>query len=247
MTAKVIRLVRYPVKSVGREDIQSVDLIKGQTMPWDRTWAVGHEQTKADNSQWSRCSNFLRVASSPKLAAINAKFDETTQTLSLTHPERPDISVQPEHAPETLVEWLKPLVADGRAAAAKIVRVPNRGMTDTDFPSVSLANMASHRAVSQKIGSDLSLYRWRSNVWIEGLAPWEEFEWVGKTISIGGAVLKVIEPLARCTNILANPETGHRDHDVLSTLETWGHQNFSMAAEVIQSGTISVDDTVVAE
>ena len=142
MTAEVVRLVRYPVKSVGLEEVDCVELIAGQTMPWDRTWAITHEHSKADGTEWARCLNFLRVASSPRLAAIRAELDENSETLTLNHPDQPSISVCPDETPAALVRWLTPLVAEHRAAPTGVVRVSNRGMTDTAFPSVSIANMA---------------------------------------------------------------------------------------------------------
>ena len=242
MTAQVTALYRYPIKSVGSEAVEAVTLIKGQTMPWDRTWAIAHEHSKADGTAWDRCLNFLRVASSPALAAVRATLDEGREKLTLRHPDRPELTIRPDDAPQDLIDWLAPLVAEGRAQPTGIVRVPNRGMTDTKFPSVSVANMASHRAVSQKLGHDLSTLRWRSNIWLGGLAPWEEFDWENRTLHIGGAQLKVTERIERCLNVQASPETGRRDIDVLAALDTWGHQDFSMAAIVTEGGEIRVGD-----
>lgn len=244
MTISVARLIRYPIKSVGREDIETVSLTAGQTMPWDRTWAVRHEDGHADNSAWAACRNFLRVAYSPALAAVKTVLDTERQIVSLSHPNRPDLQVSPDQDSAALLDWLRPIVAANRSAPAGIVRVENRGMTDTPFPSISIANMSSHRAVSQKVGHDLSLYRWRSNIWLEGLAPWQEFEWEEHMLRIGTAELKVVCPIQRCMNVQANPETGNRDVDVLAGLKTWSHQDFSMAAEVTRSGTVSVGDKV---
>ena len=58
-------------------------------------------------------------------------------------------------------------------------------MTDTDYPSISLNSITSHQAVENKFGEKLDIRRWRGNLWLDGLDPWEEFNWVGKTISIG--------------------------------------------------------------
>ena len=191
MTVTVAQILRHPIKSLGREDLGAVTLHQGQTMPWDRTWAVAHEHSKADGTSWARCQNFLRVASSPALAAATSTLDEVSQTLTLRHPARPDLTVNPDADPKAIVDWVQPLVASTRSAAAQIMRVPGRGMTDSDYPSITLANLASHRAVEDQIGHHLSLHRWRCNLWLDGLAPWQEFEWVGKTITIGDVTFAV--------------------------------------------------------
>lgn len=244
MTATVTALFRYPIKSVGSEAVEAVTLSEGQTMPWDRTWAILHAHSKTNGAEWARCMNFLRVASSPALAAVRAVLNEDTETLTLTHPDCADLTVHPERAAKKLVEWLAPLVAEGRAKPTGVARAPGRGMTDTASPSVSIANMASHRAVSQKVGHDLSLLRWRSNIWVDGLAPWEEFEWDGKTLQIGEVAFDIEAPIGRCQNVLASPKTGRRDLDVLGALDSWGHQDFSMAGIVTKGGRIRLGDTL---
>ena len=98
----------------------------------------------------------------------------------------------------------------------RLIRVPGVGLTDSTWPSVTLCNMASHRAVEQKPGRALSIHRWRGNIWFDGLAVWEEFDWIGREVRIGEAVLKVHERTERCLATTANPETGKRDADTLA-------------------------------
>jgi hypothetical protein len=125
-----------------------------------------------------------------------------------------------------------------------VVRGATRGFTDSDFPSVTLGNLASHRAVEQRLGQPLSIHRWRCNLWVEGLAPWEEFDWPGHEIAVGGARLRVVERTDRCLATHNNPETGARDADLLGTLDSWGHRDFTVRAEVIEAGRIAPGDSV---
>ena len=57
-------------------------------------------------------------------------------------------------------------------------------------------------------------------------------------------MLRVKEAATRCMSTAANPETGQRDADTLGALEHFGHQEFSVLAEVIQDGTIALGDSV---
>ncbi len=53
------------------------------------------------------------------------------------------------------------------------------------------------------------------------------------------------ELVVRCLATTANPETGERDADTLKCLkENWGHQNFSVYAEVLTGGDIRLGDSV---
>ncbi|KIC41091.1 molybdenum cofactor biosysynthesis protein [Ruegeria sp. ANG-R] len=242
MTGTVTSLWRHPIKSHGHESLDDVTLTPGQTMPGDRVWAIAHEASKTDGSEWAPCSNFSRCAKAPQLMAISAQLQGDSVTLQ--HPDRPPLSFQPDTQQDAFLDWVKPLMPADRAASARIVRVPGRGMTDSDFPSISLCNMASHRAVEQKLGRDLSIKRWRGNIWFDGLALWEEFDWLGRDIRIGEAVFHIRECITRCMATTANPETGERDADTLGALNSWDHQNFGVYAEVLEGGTIQTGDKV---
>ncbi|WP_171229720.1 MOSC domain-containing protein [Ruegeria sp. HKCCA4008] len=242
MSGTVSSLWRHPIKSHGREALSHVTLIPGHTMPGDRVWAVAHEGAKTDGSEWAPCFNFSRGSKAPQLMAISAELQDDRVTLR--HPQRPDLSFAPDTEQEAFLDWVKPIMPADRAASARIVRVPGRGMTDSDFPSISLCNMASHRAVEQKLGQTLSIVRWRGNIWFEGLPLWDEFDWLGRDVRIGEAVLRVRERITRCMATTANPETGERDADTLRALNSWEHQDFGVYAEVVQGGEIRVNDEV---
>ncbi|NOD30878.1 MOSC domain-containing protein [Ruegeria atlantica] len=242
MSGTVSSLWRHPIKSHGREALSQVTLIPGQTMPGDRVWAVAHEAAKTDGSEWAPCFNFSRGSKAPQLMAISAELQGDRVTLR--HPQRPDLGFAPDTEQEAFLDWVKPLMPADRAASARIVRVPGRGMTDSDFPSISLCNMASHRAVEQKLDRTLSIVRWRGNIWFEGLPLWDEFDWLGRDVRIGEAVLRVRERITRCMATTANPETGERDADTLRALNSWDHQDFGVYAEVVQGGEIRVNDEV---
>lgn len=244
MTPTVAHLWRHPIKSHGQEALDRVTLVAGKTMPWDRVWAIAHEGSKADGSAWAHCANFSRGSKAPQLLAVKAVLDEASEEITLTHPARPPITLHPERDSARLLDWVKPLMPEDRAQSARVLRVPNRGMTDTDYPSVSLTNLASNAALSGILDMDLSALRWRSNLWLDGMKPWEEFELVGKSLKIGEAQLEVIEPIKRCLATTSNPETGERDADTLGALKSLGHQDFGIHARVIEGGEIKLGDTL---
>lgn len=241
----ITALYRHPLKSHGREALQTVTLHAGQAMPFDRHWAVAHDASDADGSAWAPCQNFSRGAKAPALMAISAVLDEQSGTLTLTHPDRPDLTFDPDQDASIFLDWVRPLVPDDRALPDRILQLAQRGFTDSNYPSVSLCNTASHNAVSAQAETILSPLRWRGNIWIEGAAPWQEFDWVGQKITLGNATILIREPIVRCLATTANPETGARDVDTLGILNrTWNHQNFGIYAEVIEGGQVAVGDSL---
>ncbi len=239
------RILRYPLKSHSREALASVVLEAGTSMPWDRIWAVAHDAAKIDPGKWAPCVHFSRVTKAPALMAITSRLDEETETLTLSHPDRPDLTFRPDSEEQRLIDWIMPLVPQNRALPTRIVRLEGRGFTDSDFPSVTLCNMATHRAVEEKAGQPLSIHRWRGNLWFDNQNAWSERDWIGKDLAIGACILRPREQTERCLATTTNPDNGVRDIDVLGLLDGFGHRDFSVRAEVIRGGEIAVGDPVV--
>ena len=245
MTARVAALWRHPIKGHGREALDTVTLTKGQTMPWDRRWAVAHEMAQADSAAWTPSANFSRGAKVASLMAINARCEEITGRVTLTHPDRPDLTFDPDHETNSFLNWVRPLMPANRPQSTRIVRVEGRGMTDTDYSSISLLNLASNDTMTKAMQQEISPLRWRGNIHMAGVEPWAEFDWVGKTLKLGEAELAIREPIVRCLATTANPDTGRRDADTLAALAThFGHQNFGVYAEVMRSGEVTLDDPI---
>ena len=241
---RLAHIFRHPIKAHGREALASVILSEGRCLPFDRHWAVAHEAAVIMPG-WNACMNFTRGAKTPALQAINAQFDEAAGRISLTHPARAPLTFAPDTAQgqADFLNWVAPLMAGGRALPARLVSA-GRGMTDTDFESVAILNLSSNRALGQRLGVDLGLDRWRGNLWLDGLAPWEEFDLIDREIEIGEARLKVVEPIGRCRATMVDCATGRIDVNTLDALEAgYGHTNFGVYAVVTQAGTIREGDT----
>jgi len=246
MAARVAEIWRHPVKSLGAERIGRAALEAGQTMPWDRVWALAHEKTRFDFDapQWSPCRSFLHGAVAPLFAAVSARVDEASGRIALSHPQLTDLEIHPDEAHDRarFLDWVRPICPQGPGPLA-LVRAPGRGMTDTGFPSVSVKSLASLRALSQRLGRTLAPRRFRGNIWLDGLAPWEKFDWIGREIAVGGTRLRVVERVVRCNLTKTNPETGIRDADTLGALQThYEHQDFGVYCEVVEGGVVAEGD-----
>lgn len=246
MTPHVAEIWRHPIKSHGREALPHVLLSEGRTLPWDRRWAVAHERSCYDHDRaprWQPCSEFTRIASSPRLQAISCYCVEADNKIVLSHPDLPDLKIDPDEDGCEFVQWVMAITTRNRALPARLVPAPEQGMTDTDYPSISLINTASHRAVAEALGQDISHLRWRANLVLDGLAPWEERELVGKRVRVGLAELEIRENITRCMATTASTRTGERDADTLGALKRgWDHQEFGVCAVVTKTGNLRQGD-----
>ena len=242
MKPTVTSLWRHPIKAHGREEVSEVTLVPGQSMPGDRLWAVAHEAAQLDGSNWVSCRNFTRAAGSPQLMAITCETQ--AHQLRLSHPDLDDLLFDPNADQAAFLDWVAPLVPDGRARPVKLVEASEQGFTDSSWPSLTLCNQASHKAVEAQLDQDLSIHRWRGNIWLDGIEAWTEFDWLGRDLRLGEAVINVRERTERCMATTANPDTGTRDADTLGALQSFGHKDFSVKVAVIQGGLVRVGDTL---
>lgn len=242
MNARVVQIRRHPIKGIGTELLETATLKPGRPLPMDRAWAV-LQDGETDTGGWQRRRTFVQCAAGPALMAITAKAG--ADTISLHHPDRPDLTFDPETEGERLCDWLMPIWPEARPRPTDLIRAPETGMADLEYASVSIMSFASLRSLSEKLGQALDPRRFRGNIWIDGPSPWEEFDWVGRKIQVGGADLEITERIERCRATEANPDTGQRDVDPPRALQThWGHRDFGVAARVTRGGTIAPGDSV---
>jgi uncharacterized protein len=243
VTGAVAHICRHPIKGHGREDLADVTLTAGECLPFDRHWAVAHDAAKLTGG-WVPCVNFARGAKALSLMAITSTLDTENRVLTLRHPDAGTLTFRPDDPADLqrFLAWVAPLAPADRAQPAQIISV-GRGMTDSDFPSVAILSLTTLRDLSTRMGQDLSIHRWRGNLWLDGVALRAEENWPGRVIRIGGAVLRIKERITRCRATTADPETGRMAGDTLAALQSaYGHQDMGVYATVVQGGPIALGD-----
>lgn len=240
MSVTLAHIWRHPIKGIGSEACQRVELTSEGAVEGDRAWALLNAAAE-DIDAWQPRRNFLQVASGPRLAAVTA---ETTATgVTLTHPDRSALHLDPATGGEALAAWIGDLWPAERPGPARLVQAPRQGMTDVEFPSVSIGNLASLKALSEYAGKPIDMRRFRINLWLDGLEPWAETDLLNGDIRLGDAHLSPVEPIERCRAPDADPISGDRDVAMLKLLtDGWSTRNFGVYFRVADPGTVSVGD-----
>lgn len=110
---------------------------------------------------------------------------------------------------------------------------------------VSIINLASLRDFEARTGARIDPLRFRCNLIVDGIAPWSEFEWLERSVTIGDARLKVEKRIVRCPATTVDPVSGTRDLETLKLLkEHYGHVDFGVLATVETGATIQRGYTV---
>ena len=135
---------------------------------------------------------------------------------------------------------------DELRGAPKLLTAPQKfRFTDSKSGFVSLINLASVRDLGRVLGTDIDPLRFRGNILIDGLEPWQEFEFIGKTLKIGEAELEVTKRIDRCAATNVNPADATRDLNIPNTLmRAFGHVDCGIYARVTKTGDIQPQDKI---
>jgi len=165
--------------------------------------------------------------------------------LTLAHPDLGEVTANPAAEGQRIADWIAPIAAPSGPPPYRIVSLPGGNFHDFEDTHISMGNLASLRALEEMAGMKLARIRFRMNLWIDGAAPWEEFDWDGREIAIGGARLKIIDRVTRCNATNADPATGQRNVEIPKLLhERFGHMDFGVYAQATTGGEITIGDEV---
>lgn len=251
MNARVTSIHRYPVKGLSAETLETVELETDRLIPFDRRFAIAHGSAPVDPAapEWHSKAHFLQVMSVPKLAALETVFDDATATLEIRRNGRQIArgDLTSRTGCTVIEQFFAAYAKSDLRGAPKVVDLGQRGYTDTDAPYLSVINLASVRDLERVVGRTVDPMRFRGNLLVDGLEPWVEMGWVGRTLTIGGATLRVEEIIGRCAATNVDPATGQRDLTIPHDLQRgFGHTDCGIYVRVTGPGRVAVGDPLNA-
>lgn len=256
MSMTVASIYRYPIKGLSAEELASVVLAPAQCIPHDRRFALANSTTRIDptNPDWQPKTRFFMLMRNEKLARLHTRFDEQSGIVTIEHRGQVLLSacITDIHGRRSIEAFFAGFLAEYPEAPPQLVEAPGHTFSDakqkpnsTTYKYISLVNLASVRALELAAQVTIDPIRFRANIYFEGGATWNELNWVGTEISIGGARLRVVSPITRCPATCVNPETAERDLDIPRLLlRDFGHNYMGIYAEVIDGGLIATNDLV---
>ena len=250
MTIRVKSIYRHPVKGLTPELVEAVKLTPGRGIPNDRRFALALSSTAKElaSTKWVAKSNFLTLQKNERLAKLETRFDDKTETLSVARGGHQVARCKlTNRIGRTAIEDFFSTFFKGDALGRpKLIEASgNHILSDCSSPVVSVLNLSSIKDLERVTQRTVDPLRFRANIWLEGIAPWIEFEWIKKRITIGNVSLTVTDRIDRCAAVNVNPATGERDHNIVKALKMgYLHLDFGVYMKVASSGIIKVGDAV---
>lgn len=262
MPGTIDSLYRYPVKGLTPERLDRVALQAGHAFPADRLFALAKPNGaySADDFVPLSKREYFVLMNTDRLAGLTTRFDPETRTMRVAVQGHPvlEADLGTAEGREEFVELYARVTDLPDGVRPVLAQQPGYNFTDNanDGPrmmnTISLINRASIRDFEQRIGRELDPLRFRANVYLDGLEPWAEREWIGRELQLGGSeteagvTVRVVEETERCAATEVDPTTARRDVPVVRLLhEHYGHEIMGVFAEVLTAGTLSVGDSIV--
>jgi uncharacterized protein YcbX len=240
----VCAIWRYPVKGLTPEPLAKVQLQPGETLPFDRAWAIENGPGRFDPASPRHLPKitFLMLMRDERLATLRSSLDEVTSTLAIQRDgkqvARGELTTRLGR--QLIEQFFAAYMKAELRGPPRIVSAPGHSFSDVAAKCLHIVNLASMRELERTLGRPVDPLRFRANLYLDGLAPWAENGWMDKELGIGDARLTVFARTTRCEAINVDPARGVRDMGLPAHLQrTWGHQDFGIYAKVTAGGEIA--------
>jgi uncharacterized protein YcbX len=259
MSAKITSINYCPVKSVSFQSVKNCKIKKDIGIIGDRIFAFAKdldaEQAKlfekSPDDRKGKWNKVLTLKNSPALNKYNFIFRDEKLTLTLKDKEILSIDINQSNERETLSNKISELESS--------LKQPITLMKNDDFPffdtsiskkvdfvnSVSLLNIQSINDFEKKVNKKIEASIFRGNICIDGLEPWKEREWIGKTIKINNVSFKVEKNIPRCVAINLKPQSDDNSFNLLQLLKkNYNHFDMGIYLTALDDGEINIENTI---
>lgn len=246
---KIASLTYYPVKGLAGIALPKAALSAGEGMPLDRSYAIenGGQRFDAHKPKWLPKTSFLQLMQHERLASLSLTFEAESHVLTLFRDGKQVAkgALKTKLGRQMIEQFLAAYMKAELIGPPRLVSAEGHSFTDIAEKAVHIVNLESVRDLSRIMGMEVDPRRFRANIYFEGLPPWRERQWLGKSIACGAAALQVFKETSRCEATSVDPSTARRGVSVPAALQrTWGHTNLGFYARAVSGAEVSIGDSV---
>jgi uncharacterized protein YcbX len=240
----LVSIYRYPVKGLSAELLPAAALGVGATLPLDRAWAIENGAGRFDPgaARWLPKINFLMLMRNERLAGLETRLEPDGHTLVVHRAGRQVArgDLETRIGRQMLEQFFAAYMKTELRGAPRIVSADGHSFSDVAAKVLHVVNLASVRDLERITGRSIDPLRFRANLYLDGFAPWAERDWIGRSLVLGDARLRLVEETDRCEATNVDPATGARDRDIPAALErAFGRTDFGAYARVVTAGSIA--------
>ena len=164
--ARIAALYRYPVKGFSPEALAAVDLVAGETIPFDRAFAVENGPSGFDPAEPKHLPKmlFFCLMKNAALATVTTRFDEATQRFVVAEKDGTvlfDASLAEEAGRTAFAAFLAARFPGELRGTPKTLRALGHSFSDVAKKVLHLVNRETLRALEEKIGAPLDPIRFQ--------------------------------------------------------------------------------------
>lgn len=245
---RLAEIWRFQVKGFPGRRCDSIRATADKLLPDDRRFAVSNGHPSSHNKLaegWLNKRHFVQLLSEARLAGLMLSVDEASGVVSLSDASGRRTTA-PLGNPGPVMADLSALLPDRFIEPPQLCRLDDGGYTDTQAQWISLGGSASLEDFGAVTHTPADNRRFRLNLIITTKTPFEELDWIGRTIQIGAVTLDITEPVGRCAAINVDPRTADRTDDYLQAMQTiYGHTNLGVFARITRPGMLRCGDPVI--
>ena len=223
---RVSSLYRFPVKSMTGERVDRLGLDERGCVG-DRQWSVRTAAGKIGSGK-----NTRRFGAVPGLLEVRAELRDGR--VVMTFPDGSSCHADDADAAEQL----------SRHVGQPVTLARESDVMHFDDGPVSLVGSASLDAVAAAAGADVEAVRFRANLVLDTAVPFVEDAWVGRTLRIGSAVLRVELTSRRCVMVdMATADLPAQPGNLL-TVGQLNDTRLGVIAAVVSPGSVACGDVL---
>ena len=247
---QIKKLYYSPIKSFNFVESKSLKIIKNIGIESDRIFAFVRNKTKEEaikfqEKQYLRNNqSYLSVKNTPILNNYRLEFQNQNLKVFLKNEEVISISEFNFENLQFITKEIKKRETDLKDK--EIFMIYNKNIPFYDMINdhvVSLINLESLRDFEARSGLSIDHERFRANIIIDGMKPFQELELAKKKIKIGNTLFEVFQNTPRCKATIYPYQLTISDINVPQKLnEIYDHIDFGIYLKPIEDGTISLNN-----
>ena len=259
MSISISSINYCPVKSISFQTIKSCEIRKDVGVVGDRIFAFSkgldlnqaklfEKNLEERRGKWNK---ILTLKNSPSLNKYN--FLLVNNKLTLTQNNNEIITINSNEFDKF------ELISNKILELENSLQKPLFLMKNKDIPffdtsisnktrlthSISLLNNKSIKDFKDKTNQEIEDQRFRGNIYVDGIEPWEERGWIGKIIKINNISFKVEKNIPRCVAINLKPNSDDNSINLLQSLKkTYNHFDMGVYLTALEDGPINIGDNI---